>query len=91
MEIKVFGAGCARCAEMEQRVREVITRSEKQIKLCKVTDFKEMMTAGILSTPTLSIDGHIKCTGRVPAKEEIARWIDEASVELSNSVDSTTN
>lgn len=35
-----------------------------------------MMTAGIMSTPAVSIDGVIKSTGKVPSKEEVASWID---------------
>ena len=42
----------------------------------KVSDMKEMMIAGIMSTPAVSIDGVIKSTGKVPSKEEVASWID---------------
>ncbi len=78
MEIKVFGPGCSKCAELEKRVRELVLSIGKNADIRKVTDFREMMTAGIMSTPALSIDGNLKCTGRVPSKEEMTVWINEA-------------
>lgn len=77
MEIKVFGPGCSKCEETEKRVREVVAAAGKQVSVQKITDFKEMMASGIMSTPAVSIDGIIKCTGRVPAREEIADWLNE--------------
>ena len=77
MEIKVFGPGCSKCAETEKRVREVVAATGKQVSVQKITDFKEMMASGIMSTPALSINVIIKCTGRVPTKEEIMDWLNE--------------
>ena len=41
----------------------------------KVTDFKEMMALGVMSTPAVIIDGTIMCTGRIPSKSEVMEWI----------------
>ena len=46
------------------------------IEVEKVSDLKEMMSLGIISTPAIAIDGVIKCTGRIPTREEVAAWID---------------
>lgn len=79
MEIKVFGPGCARCAEAEQVVRSVVEAKGVAATVVKVTDFKEMMQAGVMSTPAVSIDGVVKCTGKVPTREDIGAWIDGAA------------
>ena len=79
MEIKVFGPGCARCTETENLVKEVATSKGGNITLQKVSDLKEMMAAGIMSTPAVVVDGVVKSTGKVPSKEEIAAWIDGAA------------
>lgn len=79
MEIKVFGPGCARCAEAEQVVRSVVEAKGVVATVVKVTDFKEMMQAGVMSTPAVSIDGVVKCTGKVPTREDISAWIDGAA------------
>jgi small redox-active disulfide protein 2 len=75
MEIKVFGPGCARCTEAENLVKEVAAAKGGDITVQKVSDLKEMMLAGVMSTPAVAIDGIVKSTGRVPTKEEIAAWI----------------
>lgn len=76
MEIKVFGPGCSRCAETEKLVREVIAIKSGNIRMQKVSDLKEMMAAGIMSTPAVTIDGVVKSTGKVPSRKELESWID---------------
>ncbi len=79
MEIRIFGPGCARCAETEAVVREVVAARGGNISVQKVSDLREMMAAGVLSTPAVVIDGVVKATGRVPGREEVAAWIEGAS------------
>lgn len=76
MKIKVYGPGCARCTQTEQLVKAVVSEKGSDIEVEKITDVKEMMAMGIISTPAVAIDGVIKCTGRIPSKEEVAAWID---------------
>ncbi len=76
MEIKVFGPGCARCNEVEALVREVVEARGCQSSITKVSDLKEMMAAGVLSTPAVMVDGTVKSIGKVPTKTEIASWLD---------------
>ncbi len=76
MEIKVFGPGCAKCSEVEKLVREVVEARGCNTTVTKVTDLKEMMAAGILSTPAVMLDGQIKSLGKVPTKTEIASWFE---------------
>ena len=84
MEIKVFGPGCAKCTETENLVKEVVAaKGGNSITVQKVSDLKEMMAAGIMSTPAVAIDGVVKSTGKVPTKEEIAAWIDGGSASTS--------
>ena len=78
MEIKVFGPGCARCVEAEGVVRQAAAQAGNDITVVKVTDFREIMAARIISTPAVMVNGDIKCTGRVPSGDEVAQWIEEA-------------
>ncbi|WP_291442343.1 thioredoxin family protein [Desulfovibrio sp.] len=79
MEIKVFGPGCARCVDAENVVRKAAEQAGGEISVLKVSDFREIMAARIISTPAVMVNGQIKCTGRVPTKDEVANWIAEAS------------
>ena len=75
MEIKVLGPGCARCRETEQLVSSAVQEAGITASVEKVTDFREMMSLGVMATPAVVIDGRVMCTGRVPSKDEIQHWI----------------
>lgn len=75
MEIKVYGPGCVKCVTVDKLVRDVVSQKSPDISVEKVSDIREMMKAGILSTPAVVIDGVLKSSGRVPSKEEIESWI----------------
>lgn len=75
MEIKVFGPGCAKCEETYRIMAKAVEETGSEAKLGKVTDFKEMMANGVMSTPAVSINGKVMCTGRVPTKKEAAEWV----------------
>lgn len=83
MEIKVFGPGCAKCTETENLIKEVVTARGGDITVRKVSDLKEMMAVGIMSTPAVAIDGVVKSAGKLPSKEEVAAWIDGAAPPAS--------
>ena len=75
MLIKVLGPGCAKCKEVEKVINVVVQESGSSAKVEKVTEFKEMMALGVMSTPAVIIDGTIMCTGRIPSKSEVMEWI----------------
>ena len=75
MIIKVVGTGCARCAEAENIVTTAVRETGGTATVEKVTDLKEMMLLGIMSTPAVVIDGRVMCAGRVPSGQEVREWI----------------
>ena len=42
-----------------------------------VTDHREIMAHGVLSTPGLVIDGKVVSAGRIPSAGDIAVWLSE--------------
>lgn len=74
MLIKVFGPGCRSCNETEKLIKNM-TEGMKGVEVEKVSDMKEMMALGIMSTPAVSIDGKIVSTGKIPSKKEIMQWL----------------
>jgi len=75
MEIKVLGPGCPKCEETEKSVKEVIAETGVDAQVEKVTDIMEIAKHGVFMTPSVVVDGEIKCVGKVPKKEEIKTWI----------------
>ena len=77
MEIRILGPGCPRCHEVEKRTIDVLSELNVAADVKKVTDVKKIMEYRIMTTPGLVINGNVKCSGRIPAKDEIRKWIEE--------------
>lgn len=75
MEIKVLGPGCAKCSKTEKLVQEVIKETGVDASVEKVTDLMQIASYGVFGTPSVIVDGEVKCTGKVPKKEDIKSWI----------------
>ncbi|MBU1344741.1 MAG: TM0996/MTH895 family glutaredoxin-like protein [Proteobacteria bacterium] len=75
MEIKVLGPGCAKCKKTEQLIQEVVKETGSDASVEKVTDMMQIASYGVFSTPSVIIDNQVKCTGKVPKKEDIKAWL----------------
>jgi small redox-active disulfide protein 2 len=75
MEIKVLGPGCAKCKKAEELVKEVVAESGMEAQVEKVTDSMKIAGYGVFGTPSVVVDGDVKCVGKIPTKEEIKEWI----------------
>lgn len=75
MKIEILGTGCAKCNELEVKVKQAVAQSGKFVQIEKVSDLQKIMSYGVMSTPALVIDGIVKSTGRVLSAEEIGELI----------------
>ncbi len=72
--VKILGAGCANCKRLEQEVREALAGSPIDYEIVKVTDYADIMTYGILSTPGLVMNEKVLAAGRIPKRQQILEW-----------------
>ena len=79
MKIQVFGPGCAKCRETEQLALEAVRASGLDATVEKVSDLRAMMAAGVLTTPAVTINGALVCSGRVPSRNELVSWLTTAA------------
>jgi len=75
MKIQVMGPGCPKCAEAERNVKEAVTEVAVDAEVVKVTDFQEIASFGVFSTPAVAIDGDVKVVGKAPSKKEVLNWL----------------
>lgn len=68
--IKVLGSGCKKCNTLEENVKEALKRLEKQQPIAHVSDFGEIASYGVMSTPALMVDDKVLAFGRVVSIEE---------------------
>ena len=78
VKIEVLGSGCANCQKLEKNAREAVAMAGVEAEVTKVTDYAEIASRGVMSTPGLAIDGQIKSTGRIPTAGDIAEWLTAA-------------
>lgn len=74
--LQILGSGCPSCQALTDRTREAAESLGLECTIEKVTDFREMMTFGIASTPALVVDGVVKVSGRVPTVDAIKTMLD---------------
>jgi len=75
MQIRILGPGCPRCHEVEKRTINALAELDVAADVQKVTDIKKISEYKIFATPGFIINGKIKCSGRIPTKDEIKSWI----------------
>jgi len=75
MEIKILGPGCAKCNKTEKLVREVIEETGIDASVEKVSDMMQTASYGVFGTPSVIIDNEVKCSGKVPKKNDIKAWL----------------
>lgn len=75
LKIEVLGPGCANCQRLEANTREAVGIAGVEAEIVKVTDYGEIVSRGVMSTPGLVIDGTLKSVGRIPSAGDIAEWL----------------
>lgn len=75
MDIKVLGPGCAKCSKTEKLVKEVVAETGVEASVEKVTDMMQIASYGVFGTPSVIVDGEVKCSGKVPKKTDIMSWL----------------
>ncbi|MFH0846472.1 MAG: thioredoxin family protein [Chloroflexota bacterium] len=81
MNIKILGPGCPKCKELDKRVKEIVQKLGVEARVEEVKDIKEIMRYPILTTPGLVIDEKLVFSGRVPTRDEITKFINEAQAK----------
>lgn len=71
MKIQILGTGCARCNTLMMATEKAAQALGLQYELEKVTDLKQIMAFGVMTTPALVLDGKVKVSGKVPSVDEL--------------------
>jgi small redox-active disulfide protein 2 len=71
MKIQILGTGCARCNALTMATEKAAQALGLPYQLEKITDLKQIMAFGVMTTPALVVDGQVKVSGKVPSVDEI--------------------
>ena len=71
MNIKVIGTGCKKCDKLYANVQEAVNKAGCEAKIEKVEDLMEIVKLGVMSPPSLMVDGKLVISGRIAKPDEI--------------------
>jgi small redox-active disulfide protein 2 len=69
--IKVLGTGCAKCNQLEAAVKEALAQLGMDTTIDHVTDFSQIASYGVMTTPALVVDGKVVSYGKVLKSDDV--------------------
>ncbi|MDD6442573.1 MAG: thioredoxin family protein [bacterium] len=75
MDIKVIGTGCEKCGKLYDNVLEALKELGVEEKVERVDDLLEIVKLGVMTAPSLMVDGKLVVSGRIAKVDEIKRFL----------------
>ena len=75
MEIKVIGEGCEKCDKLYEDTCLAVKELGLEASIDKVEDLMDIVRLGVMTTPSVMMDGKIIISGRVPKVKEIIKLL----------------
>lgn len=76
MIIKILGSGCRNCVTLKDNTEVALKETGIEAEIVKVTDFKDIMAYGVMTTPALVIDEKVASFGKVLKPKEIVKILE---------------
>jgi small redox-active disulfide protein 2 len=73
--IKVLGSGCKNCETTAKLISIAAEQAGVEIELEKVTDMAKIMGYGVMSTPSVVVDGKVVHAGGLPGPDQVRNWV----------------
>ena len=71
--VKVLGSGCAKCNQLEAATKAALEQLGMDATIDHVTDFSQIASYGVMTTPALVVDGKVVSYGKVLKTEEVVK------------------
>ncbi len=71
MKIQILGTGCPKCKTLYRNAQEAVASLGLSAEVEKIEDIQQIIKFGVMSTPSLAVDGKVKVTGKVASVDEI--------------------
>ncbi len=71
--VKVLGSGCAKCNQLEAATKAALEQLGMDTAIDHVSDFAQIATYGVMTTPALVVDGKVVSYGKVLKTDEIVK------------------
>jgi small redox-active disulfide protein 2 len=74
-KIQILGTGCAKCQKLAENAKQAAESLGIEYELEKITDLNQIMGFGVMSTPSLAIDGKVLAAGKLPSQADIEKML----------------
>lgn len=75
MDIKIIGSGCPDCSRLHDNTVAALAELGLQANITKVGDLMEIVKLGVMTAPSLMVDGKLLIAGKVASQKEIAKLL----------------
>jgi len=75
MNIKVLGTGCKKCDKVYDMINTILLEESIEAQVDKVEELKAIVAYGVMSTPTIVINGDVLFPGKVPSQKKLLEAI----------------
>ena len=79
MNIKIIGSGCPDCSRLYDNTVAALKELNIEAEVEKIGDLIEIVKLGVLSAPSLMVDGKLLVAGKVASQKEIVRLLKKLS------------
>ena len=73
MDIKIIGSGCENCGRLYDNTMAALAELGMEAEVEKIGDLMEIVKLGVLSAPSLMIDGKLVVSGKAASRKEIVK------------------
>ena len=75
MEVKIIGSGCDDCSRLYDNTVSALQELGIEADVTKVGDLLEIVKLGVMSAPSLMVDGKLLVAGKVASQKEIVKLL----------------
>lgn len=77
LDIKVIGTGCDKCDKLYENTQAALKELGIEANLQKVEDLLEIVKLGVMTSPSLMVNGKLIVSGQVVSKDKIVKHLSQ--------------
>lgn len=75
--VKILGTGCKKCNQLEANTKEALEQLGIDAPLEHITDFSEIASYGVMTTPALVVGKKVIASGKVLKTKEVVKLLEK--------------
>ena len=77
MDVKIIGAGCPDCDKLKASTEEALKELGINAEIQRITTLKDIVLLGVMTAPSLLVDGKLLISGQAASKEEVKKQLEK--------------